>query len=484
MMSDKKKLMLFSHVCNSRNITGAEKLLLFLARNFSPYFDCTIVMPREGRLTQLAAEAGVRTVIRELPLMYGIFTPYEGLIQDIKTYIQTPGCREAIALLQDERPDYVFVNTCVNVMPAIAAKSLGIPVIWHITEVITDTAYIHHAIHTIDRYSDLIICISNSAMAPFLGYQIEHKLALLYPSWNDDELNSSEWQNWRRKKRMKWGISANETLIGYISSFLTPEKGADHFIRAATLIGAAHPETRFVIIGGEFDKEFTRKLRRLVTHSGIKHRFLFVDHEQNIEAAYCAMDIVVIPGLVREGFGLTALEAMAFSKPVVAYASGGLEEILTSVGSGYYLAPPGDVEELAYKARELLKTPDLAEQVGRANQHGAITHFGKGAYGERVQEMIRRIQGLSGSQVPLPPSSEPPQAAPQSFVEPGVLPVKSKARRTQGKSGYRRRLASARRRKRKAGVKSRSRRRTTKRLSQRLTRRRSSRRHRGVRKSR
>lgn len=482
-MSDKKKLMLFSHVCNSRNITGAEKLLLFLARTFSSYFDCTIVMPGEGRLTQLANEAGIRTIIHEFPLMYGIFTPYEGLIQDIQAYIQSPGCREAITLLQDERPDYVFVNTCVNAIPAIAAKSLAIPVIWHITEVIIDTAYIQHAINTIDQYSDLIICISNSAMTPFLPYRIEHKLALLYPSWNHDDLNSSEWQSWRWQKRMKWGISANEKLIGYISSFLTPEKGADHFIRAATLIGAVHPETRFVIIGGELDKEFFRKLRHLVTYSGIKNRFLFVDHEQNIEAAYCAMDIVIIPGLIREGFGLTAMEAMIFGKPVVAYASGGLEEILTSVGSGCFLAPPGNEAELVHKARQLLETPDLAEQVGRNNQYGAVAVFGRGAHDERVQEIIGRIQGLSRNPIPLPLSSVPTSTVPQSAVAPVESAVSPSVGRTQGKVGYKHRSVSGRRRKRKAGAKSRSRRKTAKRSSQRSTRRKSSRRRRGIRKS-
>ncbi|WMT43588.1 glycosyltransferase family 4 protein [Paenibacillus sp. D2_2] len=119
--------------------------------------------------------------------------------------------------------------------------------------------------------------------------------------------------------------------------------------------------------------------------------FIFVDHEQNVEAAYCAMDIVIIPGLVREGFGLTALEAMVFGKPVVAYASGGLEEILTSVGSGYYLVTTGNVMELAQKTRELLETPGLEEQVGRHNHYGAITHFGMESYSERMQDMVSRI---------------------------------------------------------------------------------------------
>jgi len=484
MMSDKKKLIFFSHVCNSQNITGAEKLLLFLARTLSPYFDCTIIMPQVGRLTQLAAEAGIRTVIRDFLLMYGMINPYEGLIRDIEDNALSPGCKEAITLLQDERPDYVFVNTCVNVIPAIAAKSLAIPVIWHITEVLTDTAYIQHAINTINRYSDLIICISNSAISPFLGYGIEEKLTLIYPSWNHDELNPSEWQRFRHQKRMKWGVSSNEKLLGYISSFLTPEKGADHFINAATLIGATYPEARFVIIGGEIDKGFTSKLRRLVTSSKVRHRFIFVDHEQNVEAAYCAMDIVIIPGLVREGFGLTALEAMVFGKPVVAYASGGLEEILTTVGSGYYLAPTGNVMELAHKVTGLLETPGLAEQVGKHNHRGAIAHFGMEVHRERVRDLVHRIWGLSGSLVQLPLSPVPGPDMLQSSTAPvdSILasPVNLPASQPQKRARHKRRSTPGiRRKRRRTRAESRSRRKTTKRSSQRPTRRKSSRRRRG-----
>lgn len=474
-MSDKKKLMLFSHVSNIRNITGAEKLLLFLARTFSSYFDCTIVAPNEGRLTQLATDAGIRTIIREFPLLYGMFTPYEGLPRDVEAYVLSPECKEAIALLEAERPDYVFVNTCVNVIPAVAAKSLAIPVIWHITEVISADAFLQHAIHTIDRYSDLIICISTSAMSPFRSYLAESKLVLFYPSWNHEEFRPAEWQSFRQEKRKKWGVPEQAKLIGYISSFLTPEKGADHFIKAATIIGAGHPEARFVIIGGEINKGFARKLRRLVTYSAMKQRFIFVDHELNIEAAYCAMDIVVIPGLVREGFGLTALEALIFGKPVVAYASGGLEEILMAVGSGRYLVPTGNMGELAARVRELLDNPGVAEQVGRDNHDGAMARFGAGAYGERVQHIVRQIRDLTEKLVhlPMPLVSH---ATPSQDISAAMAQDEANAAKSPVKGSRPRRRRSGRRRSVKGRGLLLSRRKTAKRPSLRGKRRRSRRR--------
>lgn len=47
--------------------------------------------------------------------------------------------------------------------------------------------------------------------------------------------------------------------------------------------------------------------------------------------AYTAMDIVVIPSMVKEGFGMTALEGLYFAKPVIAFNQGGLSELMESV---------------------------------------------------------------------------------------------------------------------------------------------------------
>lgn len=46
-MATKPKMMLFSHVCNTRSITGAEKLLLHFMREIGTIFECVLVVPQE-----------------------------------------------------------------------------------------------------------------------------------------------------------------------------------------------------------------------------------------------------------------------------------------------------------------------------------------------------------------------------------------------------------------------------------------------------
>lgn len=402
MMSNGKKLMLFSHVCNTRNITGAEKLLFFLARKLSLHFECTIVAPKEGRLTELVRGSGLRVIIMDTPLFYGMCSPYENIIHDAEEMSSTFATGKIVSLLRDESPDYVFVNTSVNIIPAIAAKSLGIPIVWHITEIIADNEFTHNSVSIIDKYSDWILGISETAVAPFRDHHLEEKVSLLYPSWDNGEFISSNWPFLRQRKRWEWGFGPEHTVIGYISSFLIKEKGTDHFIKSAVSMGMHYPNSRFVVIGGEVDKPYYRSLKQIVKDASLSKHFIFIDHEESIEAAYCAMDIVVIPSLKSEGFGMTAMEAMICGKPVVAYASGGLREILESTRSGRYLVPTGDIEELTAKISELIVSPELMVEIGSENQRQVEVMFGTSAFKEKLQNFVACILQLKGNTVPLP----------------------------------------------------------------------------------
>ncbi|TYA10890.1 glycosyltransferase family 4 protein [Paenibacillus faecis] len=464
-MSERKKLMLFSHVCNTRSITGAEKLLLFLARKLSLHFDCVIVAPHEGILTKLAEDYGIRVLFYETPMLYTMCDPNEFLNRDAQQLKNHPATAGLVDLLVREAPAYVFVNTCVNIVPAMAAKSRGIPVIWHITEIIRDNAHTEGAVAIVDRYSDWIIGISETAVAPFQGKPAESKVSLLYPSWGD-EFHPDQWPAKRLAKRKAWGISADAKVIGYISSFLIAEKGADHFVEAAGLLAKKYPELYFVVIGGEVDRTYYASLKKNAADSGRSSRFLFIDYEKDIEGAYSAMDLVVIPSLLSEGFGMTAMEAMIFGKPVVAYASGGLREILQFTGNERYLVPTGDKEGLTAKISELLELPDALQQVGLENQRRVESIFGSEAYESRLLSILGHILSLSGQTVPMEEalyafdaSPEAPAPLPEPVgptpARPAGIPLKRRGRRLKRKGLPRRRrrtrFSASRKARRKPG---------------------------------
>ena len=72
-------------------------------------------------------------------------------------------------------------------------------------------------------------------------------------------------------------------------------------------------------------------------------------------AVFFCTDLFLLPS-EQESFGLTALEAMNCSVPVIATDIGGLPEVIARGETGYLL-PVGDIAGMAAKAVELLSDP-------------------------------------------------------------------------------------------------------------------------------
>ncbi len=87
---------------------------------------------------------------------------------------------------------------------------------------------------------------------------------------------------------------------------------------------------------------------------------LLVGHVPDEELAnrYRAADVVVVPTVAGEGFGLVAAEALACGTPVIASAQGGLKEVVRD-GQDGLLVPPGDAQALASALRGVLEDVQL-----------------------------------------------------------------------------------------------------------------------------
>lgn len=439
-MADKATIVLFSHVSNTRSITGAEKLLLFFARELSTYFNCILVAPQDGKLTTQARRCGLSVQLLSIPLLYGMYTPYAGLEADARKFQESREYHELTDWLASLRPAFIITSTCVHALPAMAAKSLGIPVIWKISETITDNEYTPISVGLIHRNSEEILAISHTAAACFPEEIKESKVIQIPPSWSDNEMMFEAWSKLRGERRRELRVRPQEQLIGYISSYINKEKGLEHFVKMAVLVAAVHPSTKFLVIGMAGDKSYYDRCVRKVKLEGLSSRFKFVDYEECIPAAYCAMDVLVVPSLIREGFGMTALEGMAFGKPVVAYASGGLREILQAAGSGDYLVPASDISALAERVNTMLAQPGLAEAIGSQVRERVDAVYGPVAYRARLHGLAEMwnlrycstpLPGDVGSVLELPVAS---QASPHSKGNPSRA-----ARRRRGKARARRR---------------------------------------------
>lgn len=152
-------------------------------------------------------------------------------------------------------------------------------------------------------------------------------------------------------------------FVGRLVAF----KGAEFLIKAASEVQRQLPAVELVLIG---DGPLRKDLERLAKQSLRHHRFLGIQTSEEVcnwmnRASVLCMPSVTMRSGEAEGFGMVCAEAQAVGKPVVAFASGGISEIISHGNTGF-LAEERDWRALAGYLMTLLQSAELRKRFGRA----------------------------------------------------------------------------------------------------------------------
>ncbi|PZD95141.1 glycosyltransferase [Paenibacillus sambharensis] len=398
MHNTKPRMLVFSHLCSPDYVTGAEKLLLFMIRELLSSYDCTLVVPGEGMIAGAAREMGVKVSVVPVPLVVSLYLGQPDFEAEIQKAMEGNEWKMLTELLMRSQPDAVLVSTAVHPLPAVAAKSLGIPTVWAIMETMRETEYTTAAAAWMGRHADRIIGISASTLRPFLNAGLADQCTALPPSWQTADLAPESWTVNRASVRRQLGLDHHHVLIGYIASAIYESKGLHHFMEAAIQIARQHQHAQFLIVGNPVDEGYFGSCLDAAKNNGIMDQIRLIRFEERIERIYPAMDIVVIPSLTAEGFGMTALEGMVFGKPVVSYASGGLEEIHRATGNEALAVPTGDAAALAERINQLTANAGLRSSIGERSSGAAASAFGIEGYRERLHQFLAALQAVNPAQ--------------------------------------------------------------------------------------
>jgi len=336
--------------------------------------------------------AGAVVLVEPYSLHWQSFEPQADFLAATDSLLNDPEVVRVANLLHMIHPDLVLCQTCVNFIPALAAARLGIPVFWNITERIKETPYTHQAAALIERYATWVTGISQTVLEPFQAAGLTRKLRIQYPSWRPEELSLPFWQALRKERRGVFGVADSEVLIGFLASDLIPNKGLDHFVALALRLAPNEPRARFLIAGQPTDEALYQSCLQSIHQSGYASRFILQPYSAQIQQLYPATDAIVVPSLIPEGFGLTALEAMAFGKAVAVYGAGALGEVQAACGNHSFIAPTGDIDRLVQIMRKLLQDDGYRENVSMQNKRMAEGIFGLDAYRSRLAAFLAEAE--------------------------------------------------------------------------------------------
>lgn len=149
-------------------------------------------------------------------------------------------------------------------------------------------------------------------------------------------------------------------IVGVVAR-LEPEKGHPTLLEAWPTVLRAVPDSYLLIVGEGSRRDALEAQARELR---IAHRVVFTGRRDDVPAVTAALDVAVLPSY-REAQGLTILEAMALSRPVVASDVGGIPEMIEDGVTGL-LVPPHDADALAAAIVRLLRDHPLADTLGRA----------------------------------------------------------------------------------------------------------------------
>lgn len=147
----------------------------------------------------------------------------------------------------------------------------------------------------------------------------------------------------------------DEKIITHISNFRRVKRIPD-VIKVFYNIQKQIP-SKLMLVGDGPERD---NAERLVTDLGIDDKVIFFGNSNEIDQILSYSDLFLLPS-ETESFGLAALEAMAWSVPVISTNTGGLPEVNLNGFSGY-LSNVGNIEEMAQNAISILKDDTVLKQ--------------------------------------------------------------------------------------------------------------------------
>ena len=227
-----------------------------------------------------------------------------------------------------------------------------------------------------------------------------------------------------------------------------PVKGVDVLVEAFPRVLESLPGAGLLLVGG--GSEYA-PLKARAEQLGIGAAVTFTDHQTNPAPYLAAADLAVLPSR-REGLPVSALEAFALGRAVVATAVGGTPDVVRDGETGW-LVPPEDPAALADAIVSALSQPDERIRRARLGRELVARTYSTAAMIDRIEDLCRSLtRGNSHStrrRLPgrprLPARAHRPGAAPAADLErrahPRLPPHRRRARRARGLA---RRLSASR----------------------------------------
>jgi len=190
----------------------------------------------------------------------------------------------------------------------------------------------------------------------------------------------------RDELRAAFGLPGDAFVFGILARF-SPDKGHEHFFRAAGRVAERHPGVRFLVAGWKAQRS-EPEIRAMADGAGVLDRTYFTGRHDDSRDLIEVLDAGVVTSVASETICRIAMEYMAMETPVVAFDTNVIPEVVSHGDTGY-VVPAGDTDALADAMSSLVDSPEKVRTVGEAGRRRAETAFSLTAFAGRTAEAYR-----------------------------------------------------------------------------------------------
>ena len=272
-----------------------------------------------------------------------------------------------------------------------AAAMRRLPAILHEHANLTDTPWFQKvADRALEPFTDIAIAVSRSTAEFVTNARLvpARKVKVVYLGAPFDEFSRARSAAEVAAARREIGAAPGDFAIGTVTR-LHDSKGNEYLVDAARLVLDVRPDAKFFLVGeGPLRADLEARAARL----GLGGRFVFAGFARDVAATLSAFDLSVFPSL-WEGTPLTAFEALAAGRPIVATDADGLLDILTHDHDAR-IVPKRDAGALAGQILALMSAPDERARLA-ANARVTGAGYDIAAFVRKMERLYEILHDVS-----------------------------------------------------------------------------------------
>jgi glycosyltransferase involved in cell wall biosynthesis len=192
--------------------------------------------------------------------------------------------------------------------------------------------------------------------------------------------------------RTSLGLAPAGRWVGFLGG-INLGKGIEDAMAALRHANQILGDVNMLVCGRKNTRHRTPDGEELARRFGVESRVRFPGHLDDVIPAMVASDAILIAtrSTLREGLAQTAIDAMACGVPIVAYALGGVTDVVGASQPAAILARPDDVDDLSSALTRLLENPELAGEMARRGLDRARREFDPALMADRYERLFQEL---------------------------------------------------------------------------------------------